>query len=275
KLGLWLNGLAHDDLADYASAQLAIAPSREKPQGCSHIVEFSADGVQLHDCEHSHYKPLKLDFTLGGAAHRRKFGGGAGQMIAKAVGISGKITPHVLDATAGLGGDAFVVACLGCQVTLLERSPIAYVLLADALKRARQFAAQNDSELMQIIERMQLVPGNSIEYLKTCQQNYPVIYLDPMFPERQKSAAVKKEMQLFHALIGKDDDSAELFAQALPKAWCRLVVKRPRLAPQLTDTKVNLVLEGKSCRFDIYTQRKITAESLAECEAGKSEERPA
>ncbi len=265
-IGLWLNQQEPSELADYASAQLAIPVACEKPQHCNYIIEFSAEGVSLHDCANSHYKPLKLDFTLGGAAHRRKFGGGAGQMIAKAVGISGKLLPHVFDATAGLGGDAFVLACLGCRVTLMERSPIAYVLLADALNRARIFAAQNDVELMGIIARMQLIPGNSIEHLKSLTKPYPVIYLDPMFPERQKTAAVKKEMQLFHALIGKDDDSAELFAQARQKTWCRLVVKRPRLAPQVAEAPVNLVLEGKSCRFDIYTQRKITPEHLAECD---------
>jgi 16S rRNA (guanine1516-N2)-methyltransferase len=87
-----------------------------------------------------------------------------------------------------------------------------------------------------------------------------------MFPERQKSAAVKKEMQFFHALIGKDEDSVELFSSAKAKAWCRLVVKRPRLAPPIGQTPVNLIMEGKSCRFDIYTHRKISSETLAACE---------
>lgn len=265
KIGLWLNGVVSHPLADYCSAQMNIPLSVHKPDASDYCVEFSAEGVQLHALAQANYKPLKLDFTLGGAAHRRKFGGGAGQMIAKAVGIIGKLTPHVLDATAGLGGDAFVLACLGCKVTLMERSPIAFVLLADALTRARHYGEEYDAELLAIIQRMELLPGNSIEHLRQSTLFYPVIYLDPMFPERQKTAAVKKEMQLFHALIGKDDDSAELFSCALEKAWCRVVVKRPRLAPTLSEARVGLVLEGKSCRFDIYTQRKITVERLAEC----------
>jgi 16S rRNA (guanine1516-N2)-methyltransferase len=264
-IGLWLNEIASHPLANYCSAQLNIPLSEQKPLGCDYCVEFSSGGVQLHALEQANYKPLKLDFTLGGAAHRRKFGGGAGQMIAKAVGINGKLTPHVLDATAGLGGDAFVLACLGCKVTLMERSPIAFVLLADALERARQYGEQYDAELFAIVQRMELLPGNSIEYLRQSTIFYPVIYLDPMFPERQKTAAVKKEMQIFHALIGKDDDSADLFSCAFEKAWCRVVVKRPRLAPVLSDARVGLILEGKSCRFDIYTQRKITEETLGEC----------
>ncbi|MEY4588936.1 MAG: hypothetical protein RL497_1012 [Pseudomonadota bacterium] len=264
-LGLWLNQITASSLAEYCAAQMNIPVCTQKPTGVEYILEFSETAVQLHACNHENYKPLKLDFTLGGAAHRRKFGGGAGQMIAKAAGLSGKITPHIFDATAGLGGDGFVLACLGCRVTLMERSPIAYVLLADALNRACVYAQQCDAELLEIIQRIQLLPGDSIEHLKTYAGYYPVIYLDPMFPERQKTAAVKKEMQLFHALIGKDEDSAELFNNALEKTWCRLIVKRPRLAPPLNNTRVDLTLEGKSCRFDIYTRRKITLETLAAC----------
>ncbi|HEY6530357.1 MAG TPA: class I SAM-dependent methyltransferase [Cellvibrionaceae bacterium] len=263
-VGLWLNKPATCDLSLYCSDQLNTPIQTSMPLNCAYIVEFSEQGVQLHACEHANYKPLKLDFTAGGAAHRRKFGGGQGQMIAKAVGLIGKLAPHVFDATAGLGGDSFVLACLGCKVTLMERSPVAYVLLADALIRARLYAEQFDAELLEIVRRIELIPGNSIEYLQSYAGFYPVVYLDPMFPERQKTAAVKKEMQLFHTLIGKDDDSAELFTQALKKAWCRVVVKRPRLAPALSDARVNLTLEGKSCRFDIYTHRKITSEKLAE-----------
>lgn len=263
-VALWLNNISDHALLDYCAEQFGVSACQEKPSDSAYILEFSNAGVQLHALEQSHFKPLKIDFTLGGAAHRRKFGGGAGQLIAKAVGLSGQLTPHVFDATAGLGGDAFVLACLGCNVTLMERSPIAYVLLADALARAEQHAQFQDEELLSIVRRMQLIPGNSIEYLTSTQQFYPVVYLDPMFPQRQKQAAVKKEMQLFHSLVGRDEDSSELFIQAQKRTWCRTVVKRPRLAPTLTHEKPSLVLEGKSCRFDIYTKRKISIDSLLE-----------
>lgn len=264
-VALWLNEIATHPLADYCGEQFSVSPCRDKPSDSPYILEFSCAGVQLHSLEQSHFKPLKIDFTLGGAAHRRKFGGGAGQLIAKAAGISGQLTPHVFDATAGLGGDAFVLACLGCQVTLMERSPIAYVLLADALARAQQYAQLHDEELLSIVERMHLIPGDSIEFLISTQQYFPVVYLDPMFPERQKQAAVKKEMQLFHSLVGRDEDGSDLFIHAQKRTWCRTVVKRPRLAPLLAEQKPSLVLEGKSCRFDIYTQRKICEQSLLEC----------
>ena len=81
-------------------------------------------------------------------AHRRQFGGGKGQMIAKAVGIKGGIKPQILDATAGLGKDAFVLATLGCEMTLLERSPIIHQLLQDGIERA------SESDVSDIIQRM-------------------------------------------------------------------------------------------------------------------------
>lgn len=201
---------------------------------------------------------IQVDFCAGGVAHRRRFGGGRGQMIAKAVGVGAHFKPQVLDATAGLGGDAFVLACLGCSVTLLERSPIAHALLSDGLRRAAAFAAQEDQELAEIVGRMQLLKGDSIAWLQ--KQSAPVadvIYLDPMFPERQKKAAVKKNMQALHVVVGQDEDEAELMGAAEQRARFRLVVKRSRLAPQISATRPSYQLQGKACRYDIYTYRAL------------------
>ena len=179
-------------------------------------------------------------------------------MIAKAVGVSAKILPEVLDATAGLGADAFVLACLGCRVTMMERSPVVFALLEDGLARARCFAEQGDEALAGILARMQLLPGDSIEYLQGQTQSVAdVIYLDPMFPERRKSAAVKKEMQAFHAVVGADSDSERLLQAALTKARYRVAVKRPRLAPAIQGATPSHSIEGKSSRYDIYALRSL------------------
>jgi 16S rRNA (guanine1516-N2)-methyltransferase len=264
--GIELLVLPGADLSLAAQTQQALAqlPCKTE-QPAAFRLAFEPSGVSLISLMEPACKPLQVDFTAGGAAHRRKFGGGAGQMIAKAVGLQGALKPRVLDATAGLGGDSFVLACLGAQVTLCERSPVAYALLADGLARARLFAEREDPELLEILQRMHLVAGDTIEHIERTGRVYPVIYLDPMFPERQKSAQVKKSMQFFHAVIGTDPDADQLFNAALPKAWCRLVVKRPRLAPSLGQKPPSLVLEGKSCRFDIYTHRKLSPETLAAC----------
>ena len=106
----------------------------------------------------SRMHPISVDFLSKQATHRRYHGGGRGQLIARAVGIKSGYRPTVIDATAGLGRDAFVLACLGCQVTMLERSPVLGVMLKDGLMRAQQHA-----DFAQI--QLQLVIGDAIDYL--------------------------------------------------------------------------------------------------------------
>ena len=195
-----------------------------------------------------------MDFVEGAVAHRRQFGGGAGQMIAKAVGIAQGIRPRVLDATAGLGRDAFVLASLGCQVDLIERQPLIGALLEDGLQRATA-----DAEVASIVARMRLLQGNAIELMSAWQDGAPqVIYLDPMFPHRDKSALVKKEMRLFRPFVGDDLDAPALLQAALRLASHRVVVKRPRKAPIIEGAKPGYALEGKSSRYDIYPLKKLT-----------------
>jgi 16S rRNA (guanine1516-N2)-methyltransferase len=180
-------------------------------------------------------------------------------MIAKAVGVKAGVYPKVLDATAGLGKDAFVLATLGCHLQMLERSPVVHALLADGLARAREFSIYEDPELAQIIARMELLAVDSQDYLaQIADDNRPdVIYLDPMFPDRQKSADVKKEMAAFHHVVGKDEDADSLLEKALAKANYRVVVKRPRKAPFINNKTPSYQLEGKSSRYDIYTIKKM------------------
>ena len=176
-------------------------------------------------------------------------------MIAKAVGIQPGIRPAILDATAGLGRDAFVFAQLGCQVTLIERHPLIAALLADGLERAI-----HDPTVGPIVQRMHLQPGNAIELIKGWPLEPPqVIYLDPMFPHREKSALVKKEMRVFRPLVGDDDDAPELLQSALDLATHRVVVKRPRKAPDISGKPPSYVLEGKSSRYDIYARKTLLA----------------
>ncbi len=226
------------------------------------VLMFDDAGVSLQATGRKAAGPVSVDFSQGASDHRRKFGGGKGQMIAKAVGLKGKFRPHVLDATAGLGGDAFVLACLGCRMTLLERSPIVHTLLADGLQRGRDWAAGHDHELSAILQAMELINDDSLSYLaglseKEEDQRPDVIYLDPMFPERSKSAKVKKAMVAFHSVVGADEDADGLLALALAGARYRVVVKRPAKAPFLADRTPSYQLQGKSSRFDIYTLKKL------------------
>nr|WP_313408406.1 class I SAM-dependent methyltransferase [Pseudomonas sp.] len=218
-------------------------------------LQLGDDGLQLVELGDKAPGPVRVDFVEGAAAHRRQFGGGSGQMIAKAVGVQAGIRPRILDATAGLGRDAFVLASLGCDMTLIERQPLVAALLEDGLRRASL-----DLDVAPIVARMRLLTGNAIELMRAWQSEAPqVIYLDPMFPHRDKSALVKKEMRLFRPFVGDDLDAPALLEAALALATHRVVVKRPRKAPAIEGSKPGYVLEGKSSRYDIYPKKKLEA----------------
>lgn len=229
---------------------LTLLGSRSALPDC--VLHFSESATYLSFREGKVRLKLELDFVHGALAHRRKFGGGKGQAIAKAIGISAKFKPSVLDCTAGQGRDAFVFASLGSQVTMLERSPIAHLLLEDALVRA-----DLNIEVSELVARLSLQNCSAHEYLSSCSDSFDVVYLDPMFPERKKNALVKKEMRIFHKLIGSDEDADALLALAKEKAIYRVVVKRPKIAPYLDDQAPTYQLTGKSSRFDIYALKSM------------------
>ncbi|MDR5900812.1 class I SAM-dependent methyltransferase [Halomonas icarae] len=201
-------------------------------------------------------QPLAVDFTAGRAAHRRRFGGGRGQLIARACGLTQGVTPTVVDATAGLGRDAFVLASLGARVLMMERVTAIFALLEDGLARALA-----DADTAEIAMRMQLVHGDAVRDLeaRVAESGFSpqVIHLDPMFPHREKSALVKKEMRLFRTLAGDDADAPRLLEAALDVATHRVVVKRPRKAPAIEGPAPRHVIEGKTSRYDLYVHRSL------------------
>lgn len=230
-------GLVHDEMAPMA---LVLTP----------------EGLELRKCDEPKLGGIRVDFAGGTMAHRRRFGGGRGEAVAKAVGIKKSYVPSVVDATAGLGRDAFVLASLGCRVRMIERHPVVAALLDDGLQRAYQ-----DSEIGSWMrERMVLIHASGIDALADISPPPEVVYLDPMYPHRQKSALVKKEMRVFQSLVGADEDADKLLAPALALATRRVVVKRPDYAEPLAGQKAPAVLETKSHRFDIYPCIKAEVE---------------
>ncbi len=190
--------------------------------------------------------PVYVDFVSGALAYRRHYGGGRNQALAKAIGLKHASNPTVLDATAGLGRDAFILAHLGCHVQMIERSPVVAALLHDGLQRAEQ-----DIKIGPLIkERLQLIHHDAQQWLLSKKPQPDVIYLDPMYPHRKKSALVKKEMRLFRAIVGEDLDAPALLKAALACAPRRVVVKRPKWAPSLEKPK--FCIESEKTRFDVY-----------------------
>lgn len=212
-----------------------------------YILAITAARIELRLNE-PHIHPVYVDFLAPSWLYRLEHATRSSELIARAIGLKKNYRPHVVDVTAGLGADASIIVALGCTVTMIERSPIVATLLQDGLSRAQQGRPE-------LFSKLEFRPGDAINVLesyKTNDQRPAVIYLDPMFPERTKSALVKKEMRMLKELVGSDLDSPDLFNLALQVASKRVVVKRPLYAPTLTAQTPHLVVKGKTLRFDVY-----------------------
>ncbi len=223
---------------------------------------LTAERLELRKLDEPKLGAIYVDLIGGAVGHRRKFGGGKGQAIAKAAGLNKGATPTVLDGTAGLGRDAFVLASLGCKVQMVERHPVVAALLDDGLQRAKQ-----DPEIGSWVgERMSLIHASSHTALDDLAQDESfskpdVVYLDPMYPHpenKKKSALVKKEMRVFQCLVGADLDADNLLQPALALATKRVVVKRPDYAHWLSEQKPTMAIETKKNRFDVYVKASMT-----------------
>ncbi|MDX1656709.1 MAG: class I SAM-dependent methyltransferase [Candidatus Competibacteraceae bacterium] len=214
----------------------------------THLLMVTPERLELQTTGPAAPGPVAVDFMAGRMDWRRRHGGGRNQPLGRAVGLKGGTAPRVLDPTAGLGRDGFVLAWLGCRVQLVERSPIIAALLTDALERV-----ERDPELGALVAaRLSLIVGDGQQVMRSGFERPEVVYLDPMYPHRTKTALVKKEMRLLRSLVGGDPDAPDLLAAALDCATRRVVVKRPKGAPSLEGPKRSLTIEAKNTRFDIY-----------------------
>lgn len=231
------------------SEQQHLALLDEKDSAHDLQLIFGEQRTELYDRQLN--TSIYVDFVHGALAHRQQFGGGRGQAIAKAIGLKQGNNPTVLDATAGLARDAYILATLGCKMTLVEQSPILSNLIEDGIKRGLE-----DEQCAQILStHFNLINQNAIEYMNTLseEQRPDVIYIDPMYPERKKSALVKKDMQILQHLLGKTDDDEALLKAALGCAKKRVVVKRPSQAEPVGQIKPGSSVNSKKTRYDLYT----------------------
>jgi 16S rRNA (guanine1516-N2)-methyltransferase len=190
---------------------------------------------------------LCVDFVNGPVAHRRRFGGGRGQDLAKAMGLRGGKTPMIIDATAGLGRDSFLLASLGAQVIMIERSEKMHALLAEGMKRAEI----EGGELREIIGRMTLLKGDAKDLLP--ELSGEAILIDPMHPPRKSSALVRQELRQVREIVGSDDDAGDLVRVALKHALNRVVLKWPAKADPLEGIiACSHQICGKTTRYDVF-----------------------
>lgn len=176
------------------------------------------------------------------------------ERLVKAMGKKTSKNSRIIDATGGLGRDGFLLAAAGFQVRIIERNQILAALLADGLNRASEAATTRE-----ICRRVRLTSGDAIDFLGTGEAVAEILYLDPMFPKTTSTAKVKKELQMIRHVTTEDRDIDELFARALRAAGERVVVKRPRKGPWLSDLRPSYALDGKTVRFDIYLSHDVHA----------------
>ena len=215
-----------------------------------YLLCYTTDRLELRPQGFQAINPVAVDFLSGRLGYRLLHERSKRQPLAKAMGLKRASKPKVIDATAGTGRDALVLALLGCQVLMMERSPIIAALLSDGLQRAAKSATL--SEL--IYHRVNLKCSDAITYLKSLptDERPDIVYLDPMYPPRKKSAEIKKEMRILRDIVGDDSDANALLESALACATGRVVAKRPRLTGPLPGPTPSAIVQGKTTRYDIY-----------------------
>ena len=244
--------IASLELQDYSGFTASVAA------GHSLILIGEGNNLGLASAELGEKSLLEIDFVGGSLGHRRQFGGGRNQDICRAVGLNRNPDISVGDATAGLGRDAFVMALQGAHVSAHEKNPILISMLTWSLMRAIEVADQDKDQLVLrgALNRLRFLEADSSSEL--LKQSFDVVYLDPMFPDRDKSAKVKKEMQILHQLLSEDASSdQELFESCWSAANARLVVKRPAKAPMFAQREPHHQIMGKAIRYDVYVKRAL------------------
>lgn len=226
------------DLAESFSKKNNIPIADSPGPGLSLI--FAAEGVSLSGYGLSY----RGDFE--GMRHRVTNGRLEHEMLVRAAKHTGEGL-RALDATAGMGEDSFLLAAYGYQVTLCEQNPVIALLLKDAIRRARKIP-----DFREIAGRMQLEEQDSILHMHKMLDPVDVIYLDPMFPKRQKSGLINKKLQLIQKLEPPCGNETELFLAAEQASPGKIIVKRPLKSPNLAGRAPSYTLEGKAIRYDCY-----------------------
>lgn len=226
--------------------QIPLVFQDEPPSEYKWLLFYDEDVLLLHSFSHPEFKPISIDYLSKEFMKRWKHAS-RNDLLCKAIGLKKGVT-KILDATCGLGYDAFFLATMeDLEVFTCERNLIVAELVMDALLRVKEQGRFEEFPLYFYL-------GDTFDFLKNTDEKFDAIYLDPMYPrDSEKSAKQKKEMQVFRELLGGDLDAEKLFELAYEKASNRVVVKRPDDAEEITSKrKPDIVFPGKTVRFDVY-----------------------
>lgn len=211
------------------------------------VIFFKEEGAGLYFMSAGKVSPLIIDFESVSYRQRLLRGGRRKEAVARAVLQGVKDDALIFDATAGLGRESMILAHAGGRVVSFERQLPVWFILKDALLRA-----EGSGYLPFTLPELQPI-GTITDRPYT--ERPEVVYYDPMFPEKQSSAQVKKDMFIFRNVVGHDEDTVFFIREALKLAKKRVTVKRPDFAPVLEDEvlKCSYSVDGGQCRFDCYT----------------------
>lgn len=247
-----------------ALAQRLDIPLVDTPAAPGHVLVLDDSGLWLQGRDGA--APTRVDFLDPALLYRLRTSGKR-QGLGQALGLHKQPRPTVLDATAGLGRDALLMAHLGCDVLMLERSPFIHALLEDGLRRAR--AADGPTPIPAALARLQLQQAEAREWLAAVEAGTvaqpDIVYLDPMFPPRNKSAKVKKDIAMLQELLGSEDDFVSLLQAARRAARHRVVVKRPGAQGKKVETgeadvpAPGYTVPGKTAHFEVYLSSKASS----------------
>lgn len=247
---IWSQSDLHEDreLSEQLAGRFGIRVSLVEPKETRYLLSYRNNRLELYATSTSAVQgPLVVDFLSPQNLYRYRHDMKISQPLAKAVGIKKGKRPVICDATAGLGRDAFVLAALGSTVYLLERSFPIWLLLEDGIRRAQDHSGTGEI----FRNRITLVHDDSAAFLRSAAIRFETIYLDPMYPDRTKSALNKQELRDLKHVVGADPDSAHLLNVARQTAQKRTVVKRSAGAKPLA-AGPDFSVKGKSTRYDIY-----------------------
>lgn len=240
---IYLEDVSFESDAKRVSKKLSvdITDSPELTKKAELILHYSKNGLCLSDGQNK----IMGDFTK--MLPRLKQNNLTSELIVKAGKFKNADTKlTAIDATAGLGEDSLLLSAIGFNIKLFEYDPIIAELLKDTHRRALE-----SQELFEIARRMEIIEGDSISYMNSLKEAPSLIYLDPMFPERQKSSLVKKKFQVIKHLEKPCSNEEELLSSAINAHPCKIIIKRPIKAPHLANIKPSYSINGKSIRYDV------------------------
>ena len=208
-------------------------------------LRFGEDGLSLTDGD------LTVRGDFSSLFRRIRPANLNGEKLVRAVRFKNEEEPPlVVDATAGMGEDAFLLAAAGCRVEMFEYNPVIAALVRDAMERAK-----DDPNLSPMVQRMHLREEDSLKSLPNLQETPDVVYLDPMFPQRQKSGLIKKKFQLLQQLEIPCSNEQELLDAARAAHPRKITVKRPAKGAFLAGIRPSYSLGGTSIRYDCIVLR--------------------